>query len=384
MPNTKDYDRRHDQVAALLENTIEQLGPDLVTNPQLAEIVNRTIDQQVDKLDEVQDNQTQPTDGGLADLIGLGNNAPTDLGQTLVSPGVIDYDDSVVSDRILATADLYYLYMHERLGVFRVINKLQELFRAGTLRISDGPGAYGLYRFDKHGILRYHQRERMQAYQRVFGYTKVHPGPGAHPNFRFHGLFLHFITETAKFWRDKRISEVIRERANDPSYGSIAIVRRTALDLRNNLKNSSYGYINVLRIETSQSLAECFKILNAPDLRAQFGSSDAWDTIELVLWQYFHQSVNASTMSRMATSGRELLRWLAQPFVLKKTRTDFEALLLRVAEYAEEWMASEEGMLLSSPTPPPRQVFAQEDMPIGSTRHTPLLSYRQSNSRASG
>lgn len=384
MPNTEDYDRRHDQVAALLENTIEQLGPDLVTNPQLAEIVNRTIDQQVDKLDEVQDNQTQPTDGGLADLIGLGNNAPTDLGQTLVSPGVIDYDDSVVSDRILATADLYYLYMHERLGVFRVINKLQELFRAGTLRISDGPGAYGLYRFDKHGILRYNQRERMQAYQRVFGYTKVHPGPGAHPNFRFHGLFLHFITETAKFWRDKRISEVIRERANDPSYGSIAIVRRTALDLRNNLKNSSYGYINVLRIETSQSLAECFKILNAPDLRAQFGSSDAWDTIELVLWQYFHQSVNASTMSRMATSGRELLRWLAQPFVLKKTRTDFEALLLRVAEYAEEWMASEEGMLLSSPTPPPRQVFAQEDMPIGSTRHTPLLSYRQPNSRASG
>ena len=383
MPNTKDYDRRHDQVAALLENTIEQLGPDLVTNPQLAEIVNRTIDQQVDKLDEVQD-QTQPTDGGLADLIGLGNNAPTDLGQTLVSPGVIDYDDSVVSDRILATADLYYLYMHERLGVFRVINKLQELFRAGTLRISDGPGAYGLYRFDKHGILRYNQRERMQAYQRVFGYTKVHPGPGAHPNFRFHGLFLHFVTETAKFWRDKRISEVIRERANDPSYGSIAIVRRTALDLRNNLKNSSYGYINVLRIETSQSLAECFKILNAPDLRAQFGSSDAWDTIELVLWQYFHQSVNASTMSRMATSGRELLRWLAQPFVLKKTRTDFEALLLRVAEYAEEWMASEEGMLLSSPTPPPRQVFAQEDMPIGSTRHTPLLSYRQPNSRASG
>ncbi len=384
MPSTKDYDRRHDQVAALLENTIEQLGPDLVTNPQLAEIVNRTIDQQVDKLDEVQDNQTQPTDGGLADLIGLGNNAPTDLGQTLVSPGVIDYDDSVVSDRILATADLYYLYMHERLGVFRVINKLQELFRAGTLRISDGPGAYGLYRFDKHGILRYNQRERMQAYQRVFGYTKVHPGPGAHPNFRFHGLFLHFITETAKFWRDKRISEVIRERANDPSYGSIAIVRRTALDLRNNLKNSSYGYINVLRIETSQSLAECFKILNAPDLRAQFGSSDAWDTIELVLWQYFHQSVNASTMSRMATSGRELLRWLAQPFVLKKTRTDFEALLLRVAEYAEEWMASEEGMLLSNPTPPPRQVFAQEDMPIGSTRHTPLLSYRQPNSRASG
>lgn len=367
MPNTRDYDQRNDRVAALLQNTIQQLGPELVANPQLAEVLNRMVDDQVNKFDASQNGKGTPTDGGLSDLIGLGKDAPANLGETQVSGGVVDYDDTVTSDRILATADLYYLYMHERLGVFRVMNKLQELFRAGTLRISNGDGAYGLYRFDKHNILRYHQRDRRRAYARVFGYGRD-PGAGARANPEFHGLFSHFIGETAKYWRDKRISEVIRERATDPTFGSIAIVRRSGLDLRNNLKNSSYGYINVLRVETSQALAEAFKVLETADVRAQFGADNAWELIELVLWQYFHESVHASTMNRMAVAGREIIRWLAEPFVLQKNRTDFETLLYRIAEYAEEWISSEEGMRISRPTPPPRNVYVPGAPPSGRRR----------------
>jgi hypothetical protein len=372
MPNTRDYDQRNDRIAALLQNTIEQLGPELVANPQLAEVLNRTVDDQVRKFDESQNGKGVPADGGLADLIGLGNSAPANLGETQVSSGVVDYDDSVTSDRILASGDLYYIAIHEFLGVFKVMHKLQELFRAGTLRISNGDGAYGLYRFDKHNLLRYQQRDRSQAYARVLGYGNK-PGPGARTNPEFHGLFTHFIGETAKFWRDKRISEVIRQNATDPTFGSIAIVRRTGLDLRNNLKNSSYGYINVLRVETSQSLAEAFKVLDAPDVRAQFGAANAWEMIELVLWQYFGQSVHASTMNRMAVAGREIIRWLAEPFVLKKNRTDFEALLSRIAEYAEEWISSEEGMRISRPTPPPRNIY-QPGPPPSSTRRDPVFA----------
>ncbi len=54
MPNTRDYDQRNDRIAALLQNTIEQLGPELVANPQLAEVLNRTVDDQVRKFDEAQ------------------------------------------------------------------------------------------------------------------------------------------------------------------------------------------------------------------------------------------------------------------------------------------------------------------------------------------
>ncbi len=374
MPNKTDYDQRNDRIAALLQNSIEALGPDLVANPQLAEVLNRMVDDQLRKYDASQDGKNQASDGGLADLIGLGKNAPTNLGQAEISPGVVNYDDTVVSERILAAADLYYIYMHERLGVFRVMSKLQELFKAGTLRISSGEGAYGLYRFDKHAILRYHMRDRLRAYKRVFGYTRSDPGPGARGNPEFHGLFQHFIAETAKYWRDKRISEVIRHNATDPTFGSIAIVRRTGLDLRNNMKNSSYGYINVLRIETSQALAESFKVLESQDVRAQFGAQNAWDVIELVLWQYFHESVHASTMNRMAVTGRDIIRWLAEPFVLRTNRTDFETLLYRIAESAEEWVSSEEGMRLTSPTPPPRGVYMSGPPP---SRHRPASGARR-------
>jgi len=367
MPNTRDYDQRNDQVAALLQNTIEKLGPELIANPQLAEILNRMVDDQINKFDASQSLKENSPDGGLAELIGLGKSAPANLGDTQISGGVVEYDDTVTSDRIIATADLYYIAIHELLGVFRVMHKLQELFRAGTLRISNGDGAYGLYRFDKHNLLRYRQRERRQAYARVFGYGRD-PGPGARANPQFHGLFVNFISEAAKFWRDKRISEVIRQNANDPTFGSIAIVRRTGLDLRNNLKNSSYGYVNVLRVETSQSLAEAFKVLDAPDLRAQFGAANAWEMIELVLWQYFGQTVHASTMNRMAVAGREIIRWLAEPFVLSKNRTDFEALLYRIAEYAEEWISSDQGMRVSNPTPPSRNIYQPGPPPAGRRR----------------
>ncbi len=372
MPTTKDYDQTFDRVAALLQSTIEAMGPELVGNPELAEVLNQMIDDQVDKYTQAQNGKNQASDGGLADLIGLGKDAPADLGQAQISPGVSEYDDGLASERILAIADLYYIYVHEWLGVFRVMDKLQELFRAGTLRISSGDGAYGLYRYDKHNRLRYLLPDRMRAYRRALGYTGADPGAGARPNTAFHPLFEHFIIEVAEYWQQKRISEVIRHHASDPTFGSIAIVRRAGLDLRNNMKNTSYGNINVLRIEASQALAESFKVLGAADIMAQFGAQNAWETIELVMWQYFQRSVHASTMNRMAVAGREIIQWLAESFVLNTDRTQFEALLYRIAEPAEEWISSVEGMRMT-PTPPARDVYGSS-RPARVSRRRPEYS----------
>jgi hypothetical protein len=372
MTSTAQYDSLKDQRAKLTEAVLASLSPQTLADPNLAEIVSQLVDKKLASAAST-NGASPPADGGLADLVGLGSSAPIDPGATQMSPGVVDYDDTVTSDRLLATADLYYQAVHEGLGVFEVVYKLQELFRAGTLRISAGPGAFGLYRFDKHAVLRYRRKERMQAYRRVLGYGTGSAGTNARSNPEFHGLLTHFIGETAKFWRDKRISEVIRENATDPTFGSIAIVRRAALDLRNNIKNSSYGYVNVLRIETSQALAEAFQILDAPDIKAQFGADTPWDTIELVLWQYFHRSVAASAMNRMAVSGRAILQWLAEPFVLTTDRAAFEAKLYPIAEAAEEWISSEEGMRISKPTPPPRNVYVQGPPP-GSGRRDPVFA----------
>jgi hypothetical protein len=368
MTTTAEYDNIKDQRAKIVDQVLAALSPQALADPDLGATVGRLVDQKLAAGPTGAAGPPVPVDGGLADLIGLGSGAASDPGKVVMSGGVVDYDDTVTSERLLATADLYYQCVHERLGVFDVIFKLQELFRAGTLRISAGPGAFGLYRFDKHAVLRYRRQERMQAYRRVLGYGPTAPGPNARPNPEFHGLLTHFIGETAKFWRDKRISDVVRQNANDPTFGSIAIVRRAGLDLRNNIKNSSYGYVNVLRIETAQALAEAFAILDSADVKAQFGADTPWDTIELVLWQYYHRSVNASAMNRMAVSGREILQWLAEPFVLSTDRRAFEAKLYPIAEPAEEWISSEEGMRISRPTPPPRNVYVPGAPPRGARR----------------
>jgi hypothetical protein len=254
------------------------------------------------------------------------------------------YDETVASERLNAVGDLYYIYQHERIGVFRVVQKLQELFRAGTVRLSAGAGAYSLYQFDRREVLRYTMRDRRAAYRRVLGYGTAPVPAGSRPNTDFHHLFTHFINQVALYWRDKRVSDVIRERAYDPSFGSIAIVRRSGLDLRNNIKWTSFGHLNVMRVEVMQLLDESFRILNSEDVKRLFGADNAWDVIEEVLVRYFNERLVTSPRQRMAIAGRELLRWLSTPHVLQTQRAQFEALLLEVAEYAEEWLTSAQAL----------------------------------------
>src|SRR6185295_1966165 len=310
----------------------------------LAEALTRQIDDMVAAVLRADAAAPLPPDGGLARLIGVGAEAAQEIGETRIPGGVEPYDETVTSERILAVGDLYYIYQHERIGVFRVVRKLQELFRAGTVRLSSGAGAYGLYRFDRREVLRYTNKDRLAAYRRALGYGNASLSASARPNGDFHNLFSHFINQVALFWRDKRISDVIRERAQDPSFGSIAILRRAGLDLRNNLKYTSYGHLNVLRVEVMQLLDEAFRILDAEDIRRLYGADNAWDVIEEVLTRHFNERLSTSPRQRMAIAGREVLRWLAQPHILQTTRSQFEALLLEIAEYSEEWLTSAQAL----------------------------------------
>jgi hypothetical protein len=344
MPTEQATQDMLDRVAGLREQLVRRLGADLIANPQLAEALVRQVDDLLAAALHEQAVEPPPPDLGVAALAGIGPEAARELGETRLPPGVKPYDEAVVSERLIAVGDLYYLLQHERLGVFRAVRKLQQLFRAGTVRLSDGPGAFGLYQFDRRDVLRYTRLDRQAAYARVLGYGTVAVPRGARRNAEFHGLFSHFVNQTALFWRDKRISDVIRERASDPSFGSIAVVRRAGLDLRNNLKFASFGHLNVLRVEVMQVLDEAFRVLDAEDVRRVFGADNAWDVLEEVLLRYFGERLVTSPRQRMAVAGREILRWLAQPHVLQTSRTQFEALLLQIADYSEEWLTSAESL----------------------------------------
>lgn len=344
MATERDYQSLYDRIAALRDTVTGRLASDLISNPQLADALTKQIDDMLQSVVDTDAKGPPPPDKGLAELAGIGAQAAKDFGTTRIPPGVEPYDETITSERIIAIGDIYYLYQHEKIGVFRVVQKLQELFRAGTVRLSGGVGAFALYQFDRREVLRYTQRDRLAAYRRIFNYGGTPVPNGSRANTDFHKLFTHFINQVTLFWRDKRISDVIRERAYDPSFGSIAIVRRSGLDLRNNLKWLSFGHLNVMRVEVMQLLEESFKILNSEDIKRLFGADNAWDVVEEVLIRYFNERLVTSPRQRMGVTGREILRWLGQDHILKTQRAQFETLLLEIAEFAEEWLTSAQAM----------------------------------------
>jgi hypothetical protein len=351
MAKETDYQQLFDRIAALRETVTERLAPQLVANPQLAEVLRNQLDSLRDAALADDARQPVPPDKGLAELVGIGPEAAQAFGQTRIPQGVKEYDDTITSERIVAVGDLYYIYQHEKIGVFKVVQKLQSLFRAGAVRLSGGEGAFGLYQFDRREVLRYTRNDRLSAYRRVMGYGGSAVPAGSRPNTEFHKLFSHFNNQVALFWRDKRISDVIRERAHDPSFGSIAIVRRSGLDLRNNLKWTSFGHLNVLRVEVMQLLEEAFRILGSDDVKNLFGADNAWDVVEEVLIRYFNERLVTSPRQRMGVTGRDVLRWLAQPHILEEARAPFEAMLQDVAESAEEWLTSAQSLRLAERMP---------------------------------
>jgi hypothetical protein len=341
----KERDQEFDRFAALLQNSVSRLAPDLIQDPRMGEVLVSMLSRELEALQQANAAEPAPPDLGLAQLAGIGPEAATRMDDVRSPDGVTPYDDTITSERLLAIGDLYYLYQHEKIGVFTATLKLQELFTAGTVRLSSGDGAHRLYQFDRRKVLRFTQKERYQAYLRALGYSGAAPSAGATPNRDFHRLFTNFNNRVAIYWRDKRISEVVRPRASDPSYGSIAIVRRAGLDLRHNLKHFSYGHLNVLRVEVLQLLEEAFRILGSDDILRLYGADHAWDVIEEIYLRYFKRPpVNISARNRMAIAGRDIIRWLAQPHVLNADRAQFEALLVQIAEEAEEWLTSAESV----------------------------------------
>jgi hypothetical protein len=346
MATRNEYLDLLNQIASLRVRLAERQATERPGEAALADRIAREIGEVQEKVLAHLHDGSAPADFGQAELLGLGSEAKSDLGAVRTGLEVAPYDENVTSERILGIADLYYQYQFERIGVFRAVLKLQELFKAGQVRLSSGEGAVGLYRFDRKKTLRYTRKERLQAYKRVFGYTSVAPPTGARANRTFHGLFTQFNTQVGRFFRDKQISEVVRHKGAGVGFGSVARVRRAGLDLRSNLKQASYGHVNVMTVEVSQLLEFAFRVLGAEDVRNLFGADSAWDVLEEILARYLKEESHASQRSRMAVAGRDILRWLAQSDVLTLSRSDFESLVMtaNIGELAEEWLTSAESL----------------------------------------
>ena len=363
-----DIDDLLGKLAAYRTWLVETNRAALLKDPSLAEALNQKVSEMFELVEETEAGKIPPVDGGLLNLVGLGSDAARKLGNVRYVPSVPPYDDQIARERVDAVADLYYTYQMERSGLFRAVLRLQDLFRAGSVRLGDGPGAFKLYQYDRKQALRYTMRDRRAAYRKVFGYTDTTPPEGAPPNKPFHGLFTNFNRQASQFFQDKRVSEVIRPDGRSETFGSMAVVRRAGLDLRHNLKHVSYGHVAVLRTELMSLLEAAFDILDSPDVKNLFGAPTAWDSLEDILKRHLSETPIISQRSRMASAGRDILRWLAEPYILSTVRIDFETFLEDIVEACEDWMTSAESLGLQRAAPPAATAFAGNVVPLRGSR----------------
>src|SRR4051794_21702249 len=121
MARESERTQRYSQFAALLREAADRLGSGPIEYPTQADQLIREIQHQIGAWEDADAAASPPPDKGLGQLAGVGPEAAQYLGETRVPPGVEPYDDQVSAERLIAVADLYYIFQHEKIGVFRVV-----------------------------------------------------------------------------------------------------------------------------------------------------------------------------------------------------------------------------------------------------------------------
>ena len=88
-----------------------------------------------DRFGELLKNAANGNPDGFLDLIGFGGKGPVDFENVAYPYIQPDFDDSVVPSQLHAAAELYYIYQHERMKIFQVVDVLRRLFQQGRMRI---------------------------------------------------------------------------------------------------------------------------------------------------------------------------------------------------------------------------------------------------------
>lgn len=262
------------------------------------------------------------SDAGFFDLLGLGPQGAMGFDKIDYPYLQPDFDDAVVPSQLHAAAELYFIYQHERMKIFQVVETLQRLFRLGKMRIQRGPGARGLYLLEKWRPLRYSRQDRMIAYRRAFNYGTAQAPAGAVVNRNFHRQIVGFMVAMSQYFRDLLIGEVIRggQLIDQRPFGSVGTIQRIGLDLRYALDRSTYGNIFALTMETGHYLIQVLNLLDAPDIKKAFDANTKWDVVEIVSNRYLGGVAEPSQRAKMAESGRRILQFVADNDF--KTATD--------------------------------------------------------------
>lgn len=253
-------------------------------------------------------------DGGRRD-IALAAYAP-DAGISF--DGELDFPDFETADviglmpeNIRTCADLYYIHMFDRLGVYRVVDAISVRF-FDRLNLGLGDTARKLYVYIKRRGDRIPAEDRRRITDRIF----ESDGDGRAP---FKLLMGQMVEALIEYTRVRNAGDLLlnadRLTFNGSRGASRSAVNRSIENLQRFLSSAGGGMSVFLAREAGAQLIDAFDILQSSELQSYFGGeygSGMWSIIEEVGQELEGGALPPpDRMRTLAVHGRKVMQWLA-------------------------------------------------------------------------
>jgi hypothetical protein len=208
----------------------------------------------------------------------------------------------IIADNVRALSLIYFSAMLEELKYFAVMDKVVDQFMSGALPIKRGSAGDPLYQYHRNAQNRINEYERRGLYARSFGVAQGSVDE-ALPNREFNDMWIRFLSAVSALGRETGITE--RRTVTSEQ------VFKSARDLAVNLSLHGYGLAHFAAIEMQDIINNIKRTLSAPDILAAYGTRDIWQLVERVSNMYLGGAVNGVRQRTMATSGANIMLWLA-------------------------------------------------------------------------
>jgi len=203
-----------------------------------------------------------------------------------------------------ATELIYVAAMLEEGRMFRVVDRLVQLFESGRLPLSRGMAAGKLVTYAKAAALRMSERERRAVYGKVLGIGD----DGGASNREFHDLWTRFLSAVAAF---SRKSSVANASGSSPALASQEEIRKAGRDLAANLSRHGSGIAYIAARELQTQIRDMIGLLSDREILSTHGASDLWQVIEQIASKEFGGARNVARYRSLSTSGATVIAWLA-------------------------------------------------------------------------
>jgi hypothetical protein len=244
---------------------------------------------------------------------------------------------AIEPQHVLAVGAIYAAFELEQMKLFTVTDRVVELSQQGLLPISRTNASRALSRYWQDRPNRLTEHERRSVYAQALGKGGDEHSPLV--NRDFNDLWIRFLSAVSARSRQRPVP------GQRPAVKvSPAAVRKAARDLAANLSLHGWGVGYFAASRLQQHITQATDILSSSDIRSALGARNMWHVVERVAANDLGGAVNTAKYRTMATSGLEIIRWLAGQGTAGRGSKPRNGLPSRaVVQACEEWLTASGG-----------------------------------------